>query len=181
MVLSPKITAKSSALLLVDIQEKLFAKVHEKEQLFVRLLQLANALSLLQVPIFVTEQYPQGLGKTIDDLASFGQKFEKTAFSCLADDTIRSMLLSSEHSNWIVAGIESHVCILQTVEDLLRTDKRVYVVQDAISSRHLLNHQSALQEMRAMGACITTVETLLFRLLEDAKHPYFKEISQLIK
>lgn len=169
------------SLLLIDIQEKLFAKVANNTQLASRLEVLSKACTLLQIPIILTEQYPQGLGKTIDILKNFPVSFEKTAFSCLGDEKIKKAILASGCHSWIVAGIESHVCVLQTVRDLLLHNMTPIVVQDAISSRNLLDHNSALQEMRTLGARITTTETLLFEILQDSKHPQFKQISLALR
>lgn len=186
MALSPKIVDSLPGLLIIDVQEKLMPKIFEHEKLLSRLQILSKACTLLGIPIVVTEQYPQGLGKTVDGLASISFEntallFEKTAFSCLGDPELGDRILDLEVDLWIIAGIESHVCVLQTVRDLIENDKEVIVVQDAISSRNLLDHNSALQEMQSWGARITTTETLLFELLQDAKHPCFKEISRLIK
>ncbi|MCE5294031.1 MAG: isochorismatase family protein [Chlamydiales bacterium] len=177
MDLSPK----NTGLLLVDIQEKLFGKIYEHDKLLTKLQILARASSLLEIPIFLTEQYPQGLGKTVQVIADITQAHPKTTFSVLGDSLIKEELKKAARDYWIVAGIESHVCILQTVRDLLKNGYKPIVVQDAISSRNLLDHTSALQEMRALGARITTTETLLFELMQDAKHPHFKAISTLIK
>lgn len=169
------------SLLLIDIQEKLFAKVLGQTALASRLEILSKACTLLQIPIVLTEQYPQGLGKTIDVLNHIPVSFEKTAFSCLGDEKIKKAIIASGCKSWIIAGIESHVCVLQTVHDLLQNNMKPVVVQDAISSRNMADHTSAIEEMRSMGARITTTETLLFELLQDAKHPQFKPISQLIR
>ena len=149
--------------------------MHEREILKKKLSLLTYAASLLNIPLYLTEQYPEGLGKTILELNPH-KSYTKTAFSCLG--ALKEDLATPY---WIVAGIESHVCVLQTVRDLIKSGKQVVVLQDAIASRSLLDHTSALQEMRAMNARITTVETLLFELLQDAKHPQFKAISQAVK
>ncbi len=153
----------------------------ENEKLTSKVALLYKACSLLEIPTIVTEQYPQGLGKTVAALSITTKAYEKTAFSCLGDTIIKKAIMDSGITTWIVAGIESHVCVLQTVRDLVHMKIHPIVVQDAISSRTLLDHQSALQEMRAMNARITTTETLIFELLQDAKHPLFKEISRLVK
>lgn len=169
------------SLLLIDIQEKLFAKVAGAALLASRLQILSKACTLLQIPIVLTEQYPQGLGKTIDALSHIPVSFEKTAFSCLGDEKIKKAIIASGCQSWIVAGIESHVCVLQTVRDLLKNKMIPIVVQDALSSRNLLDHTSAIEEMRSLGARITTTETLLFELLQDAKHPQFKQIALALR
>jgi nicotinamidase-related amidase len=168
-------------LLVIDVQARLTPKILGHDELVKRIELLSKACTLLQIPTIVTEQYPQGLGSTIVTLSGEPKKLEKTAFSCLGDSAIRKEVIGAKNTAWIVCGIESHVCVLQTVRDLTRAERHPIVVQDAISSRSLLDHNSALQEMRAMGARITSCETLLFELLQDAKHPAFKEISALLK
>ncbi len=165
-------------MLFIDVQEKLLPKIHEHETLLSRCLVLQKACHILNIPTITTEQYPQGLGKSVSFLPA---QYEKTAFSCMKDRPIYDAIMNAPVDVWFVAGIESHVCVLQTVRDLISNGKRVVVLQDAIGSRNPLDHSSSLQEMRALNARITTVETLLFELVEDAKHPDFKAISQLIK
>lgn len=181
MVLSPKLTVSDTAIVFVDIQQKLFEKLQAPDLLLKHLSLLYEATKLLQIPAILTEQYPQGLGKSVELLASIEPRFEKTAFSCFGDEQIKSAILGYQQNCWIVAGIESHVCILQTVKDLLAQKKQVVVPVDAISSRSALDHDMAVAELRTLGARITTSETLLFELLSDAKHPQFKAISRLIK
>ncbi len=166
-------------LLLIDIQEKLFPKVHEHEKLLQNIEILQKGCKLLLIPSLLTEQYPQGLGKTMEPLREGHKAHEKTTFSCFKDPKIQKELLAKE--SWIIAGIESHICVFQTVQDLLHHNKKCIVIQNAISSRNVLDHNSALQEMRALGARITTVETLLFEMVQDAKNPHFKAISGLVK
>lgn len=172
---------QSHNLLFIDIQEKLFPKIFEHEKLLLKLQILQKASTLLEIPLLITEQYPQGLGKTLPSLMQDYIPHEKTTFSCIADPVIKEKILKLQQNTWIVAGIESHVCVLQTVKDLLANNISTIVLQDAIASRNPLDHRSAVQEMRAMGARITTTETLLFELMHDAKHPQFKAISSLIK
>ena len=167
-------------LLLIDIQEKLFAKIREPDLLLSRLLLISKACQILEIPTIITQQYPQGLGPTIEALPP-APTYDKTTFSCLGDAQIKAAIVNSGKTHWIVAGIESHVCVLQTVRDLIANKMTPIVLQDAISSRNILDHTSALQEMRTLGARVTTTETLLFELLEHSKHPHFKEISRLIK
>jgi nicotinamidase-related amidase len=168
-------------LLLIDVQEKLFPKVQGYETLLDALVRLKSACLLLNIPILPTEQYPQGLGGTITPLRSEGTVLTKTAFSCLGDEKIRQEVLKVPSDTWILAGIETHVCVLQTAKDLLKAGKRVIIPVDAVSSRHKLDHETALKELARLNARITTIETLLFELLGDSKHPQFKAISQLVK
>jgi len=177
LVLSPK----NCRLLFIDVQEKLFAKVQDNQALLKRLEVLFEAAKLLEIPSLLSEQYPQGLGPTIEPLRAILPRYEKTAFSCLGDAALKKAILAYPEEYWIVVGIESHVCVLQTAKDLLRENKKVVVPLDAISSRNALDHQIAIDTFRSLGAHITTTETLLFELLGDAKHPQFKAISRLIK
>jgi len=169
----------SCALLVVDIQEKLFGKVLGADRLLERITLLYKGCKILNIPVVVTEQYPQGLGKTV--LAVEEAPLAKTAFSCARDPATKKAIEYCNKKVWILCGIESHVCILQTVKSLLKEGFTPIVVQDAISSRNELDHSSSLQEMRALGVRITTVETVLFELIKDAQHPQFKELSRLIK
>lgn len=172
MGLSPN----STGFLLIDVQEKLMPKMHDQSILNRQEIMLKSS-SLLDMPIIITEQYPAGLGKTVLDCSV--HPLEKTAFSCLGNRQVVDAL--KMRKNWLIAGIESHVCVLQTVRALVEAGYTPIVLQDAISSRSSLDHTSALQEMRAMGVRVSTTETVLFELLQDAKHPHFKAISSLIK
>lgn len=177
MGLSPK----NCCFLFIDIQEKLATKVQNSHYLIQRLVLLLEAAKLLEIPSLLSEQYPQGLGSTVEPLRAILPRFEKTAFSCLGDPTLKNAILAYPQTHWVVLGIESHVCVRQTVIDLLSEKKEVIVPVDAISSRHTLDHEMAISELGSLGAKVTTSETLLFELLKDAKHPQFKAISRLIK
>ena len=146
---------------------------------------IIKGFQFLEIPIFVTEQYPKGLGSTYPTLkgllGSHQHFFSKTTFSCLSDPSIKKEILESALSQWVVIGIEAHVCVLQTVRDLLLEGMQVVVPNDAMSSRSIYDFSTAIAEMRDMGARISSTETLLFELLKDSKAKEFKEISQLIK
>lgn len=142
---------------------------------------LLEAAKLLEIPSLLSEQYPQGLGNSVEPLQAILPRFEKTAFSCLGDEALKKTILAYPQTHWVLLGIESHVCVRQTAIDLLQEKKEVIIPVDAISSRHALDHETAISDLRSLGAKITTTETLLFELLKDAKHPQFKAISRLIK
>lgn len=174
-----------TAILLIDVQERLFDRV-ERAQDILRVLQTAlKGFQLLQLPLFVTEQYPQGLGPTIPEikrcLPESQQILTKTAFSCLGDTGCRESLLAHPATQWILMGIEAHVCVLQSAKDLLSAGKQVAVLNDAISSRSIYDFSTAIAEMRDIGVRVTSTETVLFELLHEAKAPEFKQISSLIK
>lgn len=176
---------KHTGLIVVDVQEKLFSKVERGAEVLEVMLQLIKSFQILQLPIVVTEQYPQGLGPTLPILKqSFckEQKYlAKTSFSCVADPKIKDHLFSLPIQTWVVIGIEAHVCILQTVKDLLADGKDVVVINDAITSRSIFDFSTAIGEMRDMGVRVSSAETVLFELLRDSKVPEFKAVSQLIK
>jgi hypothetical protein len=173
------------ACLLVDVQEKLFQALPEQVLLLKILSQIVQSCQLLHIPLFLTEQYPKGLGHTIPSLqALLGKSYQpwtKTCFSCLDEPSFKQYISSLSYSQWIVIGIETHICVLQTVKDLLKMGKQVVVLNDATSSRALHNCITALAEMHDAGARISCSETILFELLKDAQNPCFKPISQLIQ
>jgi len=180
-----KLDRKNVALLVVDVQEKLFPYVENSCQVMQTMQKAVRGFQLLHLPIYATEQYPQGLGSTVSPLKGLlgnTQRFlTKTAFSCLDDQEIKKELLNSQINQWVIVGIEAHVCVLQTVKDLLESGKQVAVLNDAISSRSIYDFSTAIAEMRDCGARITSTETILFELLRHSKASEFKEISQLIK
>lgn len=184
--MSNEILDKSKAgLLIIDVQEKLFPHVERACEVLTAMQTMVEAAKILELPIFVTEQYPKGLGSTVPMLKSCLSQstviFSKTTFSCLGDLAVREALLQVPVSQWILVGLESHVCVLQTARDLLASDKEVIVLNDAITSRSLYNFATAIAEMRDMGARISCVETVLFELLRDSRAPEFKAISQLVR
>ncbi|SCA63236.1 Isochorismatase domain-containing protein 2A [Chlamydiales bacterium SCGC AG-110-M15] len=179
------IKPEDSALLLVDVQEKLLPRIDRGSDVTRQMQKVIKGAQALQIPIIVTEQYPQGLGSTVPPLkASLSPNqvyLPKTTFSCMQDTKIAETILSLPVKNWILIGIEAHICILQTARDLLREGKQVIAVNDAMSSRSIFDFSTAVAEMRDCGARITSTETILFELLKDAKHPQFKEVSKLFK
>lgn len=180
-----KLIRDKTALLVVDVQEKLFPYVENSCIVMQTLQKAVRGFEVLKLPIYVTEQYPQGLGSTVATLKGvLGQSpifLSKTSFSCLDDPLIKETLLNAPIEQWVVVGIEAHVCILQTVKDLLEHGKQVVVLNDAISSRSIYDFSTAIAEMRDCGARISSTETVLFELLRDSKAAEFKEISLLIR
>lgn len=180
-----KLTRERTALLLVDVQEKLFPYVENSCIVMHSMQKAIRGFQILGLPIYVTEQYPKGLGATVATLKGLlghsQQYLVKTAFSCLDDEAIKEKLLSLPIDQWVIIGIEAHVCILQTAKDLLQQRKQVVVLNDAISSRSIYDFSTAIAELRDCGARISSTETVLFELLRTSKASEFKEISQLIK
>ena len=176
---------KNVGLLVVDAQKKLFEQVERPREVMEAIRKVIKGCQILNIPIVTTEQYPQGLGSTICGLKSCfpeEQEFmEKTSFSCLGNELIKAKILSLTINQWIIVGIEAHVCILQTARDLINAGKQVVVLNDAITSRSIFDYSTAIAEMRDMGARISSTETVLFELLQNSNAPEFKEISQLVK
>ncbi len=180
-----KLSRKNTALLVIDVQEKLFPYVENSCHVIQTIQKAVRGFQILGLPIFATEQYPQGLGHTVAPLKGLlGEKQTyhiKTAFSCLDDPSIKQFFLEQPVTDWVLVGIEAHVCILQTAKDLLAEGKHVTILNDAISSRSIYDFSTAIAELRDCGARITSTETVLFELLRHSKAMEFKEISQLIK
>lgn len=174
-----------AVLLIIDVQEKLFACVNRSDDVLNSLCKVIKGFQILEIPILLSEQYPQGLGKTITLLQSLlGDAYQpwiKSTFSCLEDLNFLNFVKSLSYDQWVIVGIEAHVCVLQTVKDLLKLGKQVVVLSDAMTSRSLFDCSTAIAEMRDYGARISSVETVLFELLKDSKHQQFKSISHLLK
>ena len=172
------LTAAGAVLLLVDFQQRLVPAIHDGDTVVARAARLAEAAQLLDVPVCATEQYPTGLGPTVAELAGYPQNVvAKTRFSGVADPT----LLPPTAREVVVAGVEAHVCVLQTVADLLDTAHRVVVVADAVGSRDPANRDVGLERMRVHGAEIVTSEMVLFEWLRDSTHPRFREVQKLLR
>lgn len=183
-VRSPELLSRDdSRLLVVDVQEKLLPLIPTAPQMVANCRKLIDGARILGVPVTATEQYPKGLGPTTPELAEhLGTLLEKLRFSSAevvgwgfaGDDPAARQKI-------VVCGIEAHVCVQQTVLDLLAQGYRVYVPADAIASRGELDWRFALDRMAASGAVVTTTESVLFEWCEAAGTPEFKEISRLIK
>ena len=180
---SPELMSRDdTALLVVDVQDKLVRSIPDSDRLVWNIGRLIEAAQLLGVPVTATEQYPQGLGATVAPLATrLGAIPAKLTFSCVGCEALRSRLEELDRPNILVCGIESHVCVQQTVFDLLHAGYRVLVAVDGVSSRGALDLQVALRRMESSGATLTTVEATLFEWCEAAGTPEFKQISNLVK
>jgi isochorismate hydrolase len=180
---SPELlSAGSSRLLIVDMQQKFMPSIKDHQPLVDNCIKLIKAAGILQVPVCATEQYPQGLGPTIPELSSLlPAPVGKVRFSCCpslewASDPGRS---AGRHQI-VVAGIEAHVCVLQTAFDLLCAGFDVFIVADAVRSRSEMDAATALRRLADGGSRIITTEMALFEWCEAAGSPEFKEISRLI-
>ena len=179
-----RIKRQMSAALLVDVQEKLFPHMDQHDELLRRTKILLEGLKILKVPMVVTEQYPKGLGSTLEPLSSLLEKqdvIEKLSFSCCGEAAFTDTLRSLERPIILLCGIEAHVCVLQTATDLLEEGYAVVVVEDCISSRNPEDKRVAVERMRSEGAVISTCESVLFELTKVAGTDEFKAISRLVK
>ncbi|MAQ91292.1 MAG: hydrolase [Rhodopirellula sp.] len=179
---SELMTPEDTGLLVVDLQEKLVPVITDHTTITWNVSRLLRAAHALDVPTAATEQYPQGLGDTVD-MGEYQPKdvVEKLMFSCReADDIFRDWAEGSIRKI-LICGIETHVCIQQTVLDLLSEGFRVYLAVDAIGARHALDHQIALRRMESSGAVLTTTEAAMFEWCESAANPKFKTISHLVR
>jgi len=177
-----KITPENATALIIDLQEKIVPAISEPERLLERNRFLLDGLAVFDVPVVSTRQYPKGLGETLPEIADAMKNatvFDKTTFSCLATDEIRAAFVADPRPNVILAGIEAHICVLQTALDLLELGKNVYWVADCVASRNPLDAQIAFERAVQAGVVPTTAESLLFELTQVAGTPQFKQISKL--
>lgn len=176
---------KKTALFVIDVQDKLFNQVERSCEVMLTIQKMIRGFQILNLPILVSEQYPQGLGPTIATIkATLRDEQEylaKTTFSCTKDPVIKEKIRSLKADQWVLVGMEAHVCVLQTAKDLLNMGKEVVVLNDAITSRSLYDFSTAIAEMRDCGVRISSAETILFELLGDSRADEFKEMSRLIK
>jgi nicotinamidase-related amidase len=178
-----RLRPSESSLLVVDVQEKLLPAIPTTPRLLLNIGFLLDASRLLEIPARATEQYPSGLGPTASVLAERlpAQRPAKLAFSCCGIPDLVARLKQGGRSSVIVCGIETHVCVLQTVLDLLDAGLKVAVAADAVGGRLALDHELALRRMERAGALITTCETVVFEWLGTAAAPQFKAVSGLIR
>jgi nicotinamidase-related amidase len=174
------LTAEGAVLLLIDLQERLMPVIHDHEAVVARAVRLAEAATLLGVPVRATEQNPAGLGRTVPPLAGYPQAImAKTTFSAAAPGL--GGLLPAGSGEVVVAGAEAHVCVLQTALDLLAAGRRVVWAADATGSRDPADRAVAIDRARQHGAEIVTSEMVLFEWLRDARHPRFREVHKLLR
>jgi nicotinamidase-related amidase len=175
------LTAEGAVLLLIDLQQRLMPVIHDHETVLARAVRLAAAARRLDVPVRATEQNPAGLGPTVPPLAGYPQAvLSKTTFSAAGDPGFPA-LLPAGAGQIVVAGCEAHVCVLQTVLDLLASGRRVVWAADATGSRDPADRAAAIERARQHGAEIVTSEMVLFEWLRDSRHPEFREVHKLLR
>jgi nicotinamidase-related amidase len=177
--------ASKSSLLIVDVQERPLPVMQEPERVLSRTKILVQAADALQVPIAISEQYPKGLGKTVAEVhPPSAQVFEKLSFSCWRNEALKAHFIKLHESGRpqvIVAGIEAHVCVLQTCVDVCNAGFAVFAVADAMSSRSPASALLAYDRLRDAGIQVVNTEMVIFELLEKGGSAEFKTLSGLIK
>jgi nicotinamidase-related amidase len=179
-----KLERERAALVVVDVQEAFRPAVLDFDEVVRNVATLAAGARALSVPILVTEQYPKGLGRTVPELEEQldgVERIEKVCFSAAGSDEFNRALAGSGRDQVLLCGIESHVCVNQTADDLIGRGITVHVAQDAVTSRSDENRRLGVHKMERGGAVVTSVETALFELLGAAGTPEFKEIQRLVK
>lgn len=185
MMVALTVNSTLSQLAVIDVQTKLVpAMLAEAMPTVVKNISiLTQASGLLQVPIIITEQYPQGLGQTLPEVtqcASAISVIPKITFSAYQNAAFRQLCVRDK-SQFILTGMETHICVLQTALDLVAAGKQVFVVEDAVISRSLLNKQNGIARMREAGCIVTNTESVLFEWLGKAEGDVFKTIAKLIR
>lgn len=175
-------------LILIDYQEKLINAVHDSSKAVANAVFLAECFKAMEKEVFITEQNPSGLGKTVSELSSvlngYATVFEKYCFSSICDAASKDQLLKErlkKYEQVVICGVETHICVFQTVYDLLKDGYEVFVAYDACSSLRREHHESALETMRSLGARVLPSLSIVYASLESSKAPFFKKVLSLVK
>lgn len=173
-----------SQLLVIDLQQRLLPHIDERERVVAHSIRMIHAARELGLPMTLTEQYTKGLGPTDDAVATAygdGAKFEKLAFSSCAENPARGRILSLGRPQVLVVGIETHVCVLQSVLDLLEIGMTPVLLADAVSSRRPVDRENAIARMRAAGVVTSTVESAVYEYMRVAGTDLFKRLLPILK
>ena len=168
----------------IDYQENLVPAMHDKETIIANSQILLAGLELMQIPIMVTRQYPQGLGDTVEPIrqtTTSARVYDKTSFSCYLDGPIKAAIEASGRKQILLCGTEAHICVLQTAIDLLGAGYQVYYVVDCVASRRIEDKDIGIRRAALEGAFLTTYEAVLFELMTNTANPAFKGIAKLVK
>lgn len=171
-----------SVLLVIDLQEKLIKHIQRAEEILRESARLIRACKILGVPMIVTEQVK--LGETVGEIRKLIDDFkpiQKSSFSCVKCENFVKELEKLKPRRCIIVGIEAHICVLQTALDLLERGYEVQVALDCIGSRKPIDRDVAIKRMIQRGVIPTTAETVIYELLETAKHERFKEVLEVVK
>jgi nicotinamidase-related amidase len=180
-----ELESSKCVLAVIDVQEAFRSAVQDFALITSRISIAARGFDLLGVPIIVTEQYPQGLGRTVEELLlslpDDLDPVEKSTFSACGADEFLKRLSDANADQVVLCGIEAHVCVSQTALDLISRGFQVHLLTDCIASRFEHDKQAGISKMLAKGAVPSSVEMALFELMRDSKHERFKEIQQIIQ
>lgn len=176
-----QLTPATSALVVIDIQERLLPTIPDGSTVVTETCRLVDAARLFNVPVLSTEQYPKGLGPTVSPLVErLDGAATKLSFSCCGCDSFSRQLGDTTEAA-VLCGLETHVCIAQTALDLLAEGIGVWVAADAVASRRQIDHEVALRRLESAGAVLTTSEAILFEWCRSADHPAFREMRKLLR
>jgi len=180
----PHLLTKECILVLIDFQEKLFPYVKDKDKLLQQTTKLIQFAGMMKIPLIVTEHYPQGLGSTIPEIKNILPEYspiEKITFSAFRSKKFLQKIQDAKIKTLLICGIESHICIEQTVLDGLSLGFKIHIISDAISSRKRHDLQMGIQKMQQCGGIISTTEMAIYEILERADTPQFKKALKLVK
>jgi len=179
-----KILKDDSIAIIVDIQEKLMPHIHNNEEILSNCVKLVSGLNSLDIPILLLEQYPKGLGHTVENIKSVLKTYEpieKLEFNCCDNENILNILKESKKKNVILMGVESHVCLLQSALGLKEHGFQPVIIQDCVSSRNPNDKKFAIKRLIQENCIISTYESILFEFCQKAGNDYFKAISKIVK
>jgi nicotinamidase-related amidase len=178
------LTTENTILVLVDVQEKLAAAMHQKDSLLENTVKMVKGAKVLGLPIVWTEQNPRGLGQTLPEvreLLTDSEAVTKLSFSCCGEPGFMERVEQLDRKQVVIGGIESHVCVYQTVVDLIARGYQVEILADCVSSRTPENRAIGIERCKQAGAGVTSVETVLFELLGAAEGDRFKQMLKVVK
>ena len=179
------IAAEETLLCMVDMQEKFAPAIHAFDDCLNASLKLMAAAKEMSVRVIATEQYPKGLGPTVEPIRQYftetTKTIEKLSFSCFGSESFRKAVAESGCKNLILAGIESHICVLQTALDAAERGFNVFLAADAVSSRKEADKLLALDLLRSKGINVMAAESVIFMILGSAESPFFRNVQKIIK
>ncbi|WP_052043912.1 MULTISPECIES: isochorismatase family protein [unclassified Prochlorococcus] len=180
---SKLLDSNKTALVLIDFQEKLIQGVNNKDKVLFNINRLIDIFKIIDLEIFITEQNPDKLGKTVSEVLGVDKfrKYSKMGFSCTQSDELIRELKENKIINLLLCGVETHVCIFQSAIMLNSKGINVHVVADASGSRKEFDHNIAIERLRSLGITITSTEMAIFEMCKTANHKEFKRISAVIK
>ena len=177
------INENNCIIVIIDIQEKL-VNIIKDSTIKENAVHIAKTANILNIPVLITEQYPKGLGSTIQDIKDSvcnAVYIEKTNFNAFSEQKFKEYISNTNKKQIIIFGIETHICVLQTIYDILNKGFDIFLVENASGSRNDKDKEIAIERLRKAGCEIVTTEMVIFELLKSSRHPKFKEIQALIK